>query len=77
MTTRMVILVVEKTLKNKVAKRVRDLLNCKKLVVLDTPGNSDLVKTYRTFKSHFGMTLLLLKPYWSFNGIQIRTSERI
>jgi hypothetical protein len=77
MTTRMVILVVEKTLKNKVAKRVRDLLNCKKLVVLDIPDNSDLVKTYRPFKSYFGMTLLLLKPYWSFNDIQIRTSERI
>ncbi|MFT6099548.1 MAG: putative protein tyrosine phosphatase [Arenicella sp.] len=49
----MVILVVEKTLKNKVAKKFRDLLKGKKLLVLDIPGNSDLVKTYRTFKSPF------------------------
>jgi predicted protein tyrosine phosphatase len=57
-----VILVMEKALKNKAASKFRDLLKGKKLVALDIPGNSDLVKTYRTFKSHFGMTLLLLKP---------------
>lgn len=63
-----VILAMEKTVKNKVAKKFRDLLKGKKLAVLDIPDNGDLVKTYRIFKSyfsnsHFGMTLLPLKPY--------------